>query len=31
MFRKLIGGLGSPWACSLIGAVSYFFYTGWPM
>ena len=20
MFRKLIGGLGSPWACSLIGA-----------
>jgi hypothetical protein len=24
MLRKLMGGLGSPWACSLIGAVSYF-------
>ena len=24
MLRKLIGGLGSPWACSLIGAESYF-------
>src|SRR3954470_6580147 len=31
MLRKLIGGLGSPWAWSLIGAESYFLYTGLPM
>ena len=31
MLRKLIGGLGSPCACSLIGAVSYVLYSGLPM
>src|SRR3954468_13855740 len=31
IFRKLIGGLGSPWAWSLIGAESYFLYTGLPI
>ena len=28
---KLIGGLGSPCACSLIGAESYFLYSGVPI
>jgi dienelactone hydrolase len=31
IFRKLIGSLGSPCACSLIGAESYFLYEGFPM
>ena len=31
MLRKLIGGLGSPWACSLIGAAPCFLYDGAPM
>ena len=31
IFRKLIGSLGSPCDCSLIGAESYALYYGWPM